>query len=69
MSSESTPSVPAQLEAAMKDAGFSRLDMALALKVHPSAITKWLKPDSNITLRTLKRFCDALGMDIKLIKT
>lgn len=69
MSNEVIPSVPEQLEAAMKEAGFSRLDMALALKVHPSAITKWLKPDSNITLRTLKRFCDALGMDIKLIKT
>lgn len=66
---EVTPPIPAQLESAMNEAGFNKLDMALALRVHPSAITKWLKPNSNMTLNTLKRFCDALGMDIKLIKT
>jgi len=57
-----------QLEAAMKQAGLNRLDMALALKTHPSAVTKWLKPESNMTISTLKRFCDVLSLDVKLIK-
>lgn len=68
MSTEANPSIPAQLEMAMKQAGLNRLDLALALKTHPSAITKWLKPESNMTLSTLKRFCDVLGLDFKLIK-
>lgn len=56
----------AQLEKAMKDRNMTKLDVALALRVHPSQITKWLSLRSNMTLTNLNRFAAAVGLKVKL---
>ena len=51
-----------RVEEVMGEQGISRKELAERLIVHPSRVTRLLGDPDNITLRTLWRVCNAVGL-------
>lgn len=55
--------IRSRFEREMKRHNMTRAQLAVAAGVPPSEVTRFFKPDSNPTLRTVEKFAKALGMD------
>lgn len=61
------PKNPGVLEAikqAMAEQGTKKLDVSLALRVHPSQITRWLDPKVNVSFQSLEKLAASVGLKI-----
>lgn len=59
--------VAADLAILLKHSGFSRADIARKLGWKKSRITRMLSGDSNLTIRTIHQFADALGYSFDVV--
>ena len=56
----------AAVDEELKRQGLTRKELAERLEVHPSYISRILNDPDNMTVRTLFRLCNALGLEAKV---
>jgi transcriptional regulator with XRE-family HTH domain len=57
-----------RVEALMAKKGVNRQQLAVALKQHPSAISRWLKNEQNLTLKSIAKLEAFFGEEIIVIQ-
>lgn len=56
-----------QIARHMKANGITRTSLAMHLRVTPAAVTKALRRESNLTVESLRRYSDALGLNLTVV--
>lgn len=54
------------IDAAIKSLGLSRKEMAEILQTSPAWVTKVLRGDVNLTIESMAKLCNAVGLDLQI---